>query len=133
MAQVPYPGSDEGLPPSIGTRCATPVHLAGRVRRPVARSSRCLGTSPARPPEHPEVTWPLPPSKRTRSWRTGPLLVPLVATTLCQAPVRTMHQVSRGSQGDHNNPILRHDEALVKLPSHQGFYVGTTGFEPATP
>ena len=42
-------------------------------------------------------------------------------------------QISRIGRVDQAVTTPRNDEALVKVASHQGFSVGMTGFEPATP
>ena len=39
----------------------------------------------------------------------------------------------RGPEVDQQKPVARHGKALMKTTSHQGFSVGLTGFEPATP
>lgn len=68
---------------------------------------------------------------------SGPLSVPLFTgqpiSTRSPAPKRQL-EIGQGDQRRTNKkPASRNDEALMKLASHQGFSVGLTGFESATP
>lgn len=63
----------------------------------------------------------------------GPLLV-LTAQTSRDAWYRSASRSANSPRsGDKKGTTLGHEEALVRLPSHQGSCVGMTGFEPATP
>ena len=63
----------------------------------------------------------------------GPLIHRRASSTGSDPSRRSGPEERRGPEGDQQKPVARHDKALMKTASHQGFSVGLTGFEPATP
>ncbi len=63
----------------------------------------------------------------------GPLIHRRASSQGSDSSRKPGREERRGPEEDQQKPVARHDKALMKTASHQGFSVGLTGFEPATP